>query len=88
MYNGLIKRERGIGMNTVIKGTKTIEEYKQLKAYMEQRAKEHYEVHRQAFENWKEGGIDKVWMIDNDNIRIQYESGEWWCYNEKGEWWK
>lgn len=74
-------------MHTVIKGTKTVEEFKELKAYLEQRATEHYEEHKKAFENWREGNIDKVWIDKDGYICIQYESGEWWHYNEKGEWW-
>lgn len=74
-------------MHTVIKGTKTIEEYKELKAYMEQRARECHESHKNAAGCWNEGGISKVW-IDKDGILcIEYESGKWWHYNEKGEWW-
>lgn len=74
-------------MNTVIKGTKTIAEYKQLKAYMEQRAEECQKAHRKAVEDWKEGGIAKVWIDGEGHICIEYESGKWWHYNEQGEWW-
>lgn len=74
-------------MHTVIKGTKTVEEFKELRAYLEQRATECYEEHKKAFEKWKEGNIDKVWIDKDGHICIQYESGKWWHYNEKGEWW-
>lgn len=74
-------------MHTVIKGTKTIEEYKQLKKHMEQKAQEYCERHKAAFENWKEGSIKKVWIDGDGNICIEYESGNWWHYNEEGEWW-
>ena len=74
-------------MNTVIKGTKTINEYKQVKATMEQLATEFSEKHKQAFENWTEGEISKVWFDGNNNLCIEYESGKWWHYNDKGEWW-
>lgn len=71
-------------MHTVIKGTKTITEYKMLKAYMEQKAKEYYENHKNAVEHWQEGNISKVW-IDSGNFSIEYESGKCWQYNEAGD---
>lgn len=39
-------------MYIVIKGTKTVAEFKELKAYMEQRAREHYQDYKQVFGNW------------------------------------
>lgn len=74
-------------MNTVIKGTKTIEEYKNLKSLMEQRAKACYENHKRSSEHWSEGEIAKVWIDGYGNLAIEYESGRWWHYNEQGEWW-
>lgn len=60
---------------------------KEQKSYMEQRAKKYYESHMRFFENWREGGIEKVWIDADGNICIRYESGKWWHYNERGEWW-
>ena len=74
-------------MHTVIKGTETIAEYKKLKAYMEQRAREHYESHRKAVEHLQEGSISKVWIDGDGVLCIEYESGNWWHYGEAGEWW-
>lgn len=74
-------------MHTVIKGTETIAEYKKLKAYMEQRAREHHESHKKAVEHWQEGDISKVWIDGDGVLCIEYESGKWWHYNEAGEWW-
>jgi hypothetical protein len=74
-------------MHTVIKGTNTIEEFKRLKALMEQRAAECYAAHKAAFEDWQEGNIEKVWFDESGNICIEYQSGNWWHYNSKGEWW-
>jgi hypothetical protein len=74
-------------VHTVIKGTKTIEEFKALKASMEQRAAECYEAHKKACEHWNGGGIAKVWIDKDGYICIEYESGKWWHYNESGEWW-
>jgi hypothetical protein len=74
-------------MHTINNETNTIDEFKRLKAYLEQRAKEHYEAHKSAFENWRFGDIDKIWIDKDGLICIQYESGDWWHYNEIGEWW-
>lgn len=74
-------------MHTVIKSTKTIAEYKALKSSMEQRAREHFESHRGAVEDWQEGDILKVWIDGDGVLCIEYESGKWWHYSETGEWW-
>ena len=74
-------------MNIVIKGTKTIAEFKEVQAKMEQLALEAYENHKKAFEVWREGEIVKVWFDSSSNICIEYESGNWWHYNAAGEWW-
>ena len=74
-------------METVIKHTKTIAEYKQLKEFMENTAKTFAENHKQAVEHWEHGEISKVWIDANSNICIEYNSGSWWHYNNKGEWW-
>lgn len=74
-------------MNTVIKGTKTIAEYKSVCESMENLAIANYNRHKEAFEEWKEGEPVKVWFDFEGNLCIEYESGKWWHYNEKGEWW-
>lgn len=74
-------------MHTVIKGTKTVAEFKTVKEKMEKLAAECYSRHKQAFENWNEGEPVKVWFDFNGNLCIEYESGNWWHYNEKGELW-
>ena len=74
-------------MHTVIKSTQTFDEYKRLRALMEQKAQEAYSHHKQAFEAWQEGDIDKVWIDADGNLCIQYQSGRWWHYNDLGEWW-
>lgn len=43
--------------------------------------------HKQAFENWSEGEPVKVWFDSDNNLCIEYESGNWWHYNENCEWW-
>lgn len=74
-------------MNTIIKGTKTIAEYKGIKKTMEKLTAECFDRHKQVFENWREGEPVKVWFDSDNNLCIEYESGNWWHYNEKGEWW-
>lgn len=73
--------------NTVIKGTKTIDEYKKKQMFMEQKATEFYNKHKEAVENWTEGEPVKVWFDMDENLCIEYDSGNCWHYNEKGEWW-
>lgn len=73
--------------HTVIKGTKTIDEYKKKQMFMEQKATEFYNRHKEAVENWTEGEPVKVWFDMDDNLCIEYDSGNCWHYNEKGEWW-
>ena len=72
--------------HTVIKGTKTIDEYKKKQMFMEQKATEFYNKHKEAVEDWEEGEPVKVWFDMNDDLCIEYESGKWWHYNERGEW--
>ena len=74
-------------MHTVIKGTKTVEEFKKVKETMEQLATESYKNHKSAFENWTYGEVKKVWFDADNNLCIEYESGDWFHYNGKGEWW-
>ena len=73
--------------HTVIKGTKTIDEYEKKLLFMNQKATEFYSRHKKAVEDWKEGEPVKVWFDMNDDLCIEYESGKCWHYNEKGEWW-
>lgn len=72
--------------HTVIKGTKTIDEYKKKQMFMEQKATEFYNKHKEAVENWTEGEPVKVWFDMDENLCIEYDSGNCWHYNEKGEW--
>lgn len=54
---------------------------------MEQKAIEAYTRHKAASETWSEGNIKRTWVDDDGNLCIEYESGRWWHYNDKGEWW-
>ena len=29
----------------------------------------------------------KIWWDANGDLCIEYESGEWYHYNQRGEWW-
>lgn len=50
-----------------------------------------YQIHKCAYENWKEGAPVESWSDEQGNICIKYESGNWWHYNfeSNGEliWW-
>lgn len=84
--NAQSKRQTSNKWHTVIKGTKTIDEYKKKQMFMEQKATEFYNKHKEAVEDWKEGEPVKVWFDMDENLCIEYESGNWWHYNERGEW--
>ena len=68
--------------NTVIKGTKTIEEYKKVRDTMEKLAIKFCELHGKSIDD-----IAKVWFDMDNNLCIEYADGSWWHYNERGEWW-
>ena len=74
-------------MKTVIKGTKTVEEYKRVKATMEELAEKMSKAHQNACETWEHGEVKKVWFDHSANLCIEYADGEWWHYNDQGEWW-
>ena len=74
-------------LQTVIKGTSIIAEYKEQKEKMEQLASTCYEKHKSKCECWNNGEPMKIWWDADGNLCIKYESGEWYNYNQKGEWW-
>ena len=74
-------------VHTVIKGTKTIAEFKELREKMENLTEVYFNHHKSAWENWENGDPVKAWWDNNNNLCIEYENGKWWHYNEKGEWW-
>lgn len=55
-------------MNTVIKGTKTIAEYKRVREDMENLARANYARHKEAFEEWGEGEPVKAWFDFEGNF--------------------
>lgn len=74
-------------VHTVIKETKTIAEFKELREKMEHLTEVYFNNHKSAWENWENGEPAKAWWDNNNNLCIEYENGKWWHYNEKGEWW-
>lgn len=74
-------------VHTVIKGTKTIAEFKELREKMEHLTEVYFNNHKSAWENWENGEPVKAWWDSDGNLCIEYESGKYWHYNEKGEWW-
>ena len=69
-------------MNTVIKGTKTIAEYKRVREDMENLARANYARHKEAFEEWGEGEPVKAWFDFEGNFCIEYESGNRGSYSK------
>lgn len=81
--------KEGIVMHTVIKGTKTIAEYKQVQEDMQEKARAYFDAHKAGCEEWTHGLPEKIWR-EGDVLCIEYADGNWWHYkaSEKGlEWW-
>lgn len=64
--------------------TKTNENYIDV---MRKKAKQYYDYHKYHVQNWTDGEISKIWIDENNNFCIEYQSGSWWHYNDMGEWW-
>ena len=69
-------------MDVVIKGTKTIEEFKQVKASMEERAERYSRRHIASCEHWQDSYPVKCWKGSFGALWIEYESGKCWQYTE------
>lgn len=65
----------------------TLAEFKEVQTETEQLVIQAFESHKKVFEEWKEGEIEKVWFDSDSNLCIEYQSGNWWHYNQQGEWW-
>ena len=53
-------------------------------------AKHCMSVHKRNIETWEHGNIKKVWIDQDDNICVEYESCRWWHYriiDNTIEWW-
>lgn len=70
-------------LNTVIKGTSTIEEYKQVKEKMETLVKEFSEKHMTEVGDWTHGEPVKTWWGIDGDLCIEYEDGYCCSYNEE-----
>ena len=69
-------------MNTVIKGCKTIEEFKKKQQKLEKLAELAYKNHKSSVETWNEGEPIKAWYEDDSDICVEYESGKYWHYTD------
>lgn len=77
-------------LNIVIKHTKTIAEFKSVYADMKEKANRYFHEHYKAHGEWQNGEPVKVWRNTDGILCIEYESGEWWHYQETDEglqWW-
>lgn len=79
-------------MQIVIKGTKTIDEYKKVYASMQERANRYSQQHIASCDHWQNGLPVKCWRDNNsfDVLWIEYESGNAWQYKETFtglKWW-
>lgn len=74
-------------IHVVVKGTKTVEEYKAVRESMIREAARSSAAHMDCTEEWTHGDPVKIWRDSSGVICIEYESGEWWHYNNQGEWW-
>lgn len=70
-------------MNTVIKGTKSINEFKQKKSELTSRAEKFYADHVEISEAWTHGEPVKTWYGEYPlPIFIEYRDGSVFCYPE------
>lgn len=69
-------------MHTVIKGTKTVEEFKKKQEELENLAQKAYESHKMFCEDWRYGEPVKVWNEEGSEVCVQYESGKYWHYKD------
>lgn len=73
-------------LNTVIKGCKTVAEFKKVRDTMERLTSECSEKHKRAFNVWTHGEPVRAWFAHADKLGIEYEDGSYWHYNSRGEW--
>jgi hypothetical protein len=69
-------------MDCIIKGTKTVQEFKDVRASMEERAERYSRRHIASCENWQEGLPVRCWRGSFGVLWIEYESGKCWQYRE------
>jgi hypothetical protein len=69
-------------IEVVVKGTKTIEEFKRMRENMLKRAERYSKRHIASCEHWQEGLPVKCWRGEHGLLWIEYESGHAWQYAE------
>lgn len=69
-------------IEAVVKGTKTIEEFKQVRENMLRRADRYSRKHIASCEHWQDGYPVKCWRGERGSLWIEYESGHAWQYVE------
>lgn len=79
-----MEREVTKMLHTVVKGTRTITEYKQAKADMERLTNLFYQKHLASTDRWTDGVPVKVWYEDSSTLCVQYESGIVYYYDQDG----
>lgn len=62
-------------MQTVIKGTKTIEEYKRVKATMEELAEKMSKAHQNACETWEHGEVKRYGLTTVGTSALNMRTG-------------
>ena len=80
-------------LHVVVKGTKSIDEFKAVNKDMQDKANRYADEHLHSYEshdNWQEGEPVKAWYDADEIFCIEYKSGRWWHYQETAEglqWW-
>lgn len=69
-------------IDCIIKGTKTVAEFKAVQEDMLKRAERYSRKHIASCENWQEGLPVKCWRAPLGVLWIEYESGHCWQYRE------
>lgn len=62
------------------------EMFKKLRKTIEVLTIANYESHKLACEVWEHGEPVKAWFDADQNLCIEYEDGQYWHYNQRGEW--
>lgn len=63
--------------------------YHKIKEKVEELSVQAYKKHKEVFENWNHGEIQKVWF-EEEALCIEYEDGQWYHYcweNDELIWW-
>ena len=70
-----------MNIHAVIRGTKTIEEFKSRQKIMNDFAEKAFMEHMKLIDGvWHEGAPVKCWHDDDGYFCVEYASGKWWHY--------